>query len=116
MHKVIKKSKDIPWSANFIRSNKIKSWLQLADFELESDHSILYRPPFFNKRMYEKLNSLEQVGKYLFPVLGGVYVLMARAKVVPLTPIRLKWKQQLSGIRIRPITGHIARRPHSSVG
>lgn len=30
--------------------------------------------------------------------LGGVYMLMAKAKVIPLMPIKLHWKQQLSGV------------------
>ncbi len=102
--------KAIPWSANFIHFNKIKSWLQLADFEMEKHQSTLFRPPIQSQGLYQKLHFLEYIGNKCLPIFGGVYVLIARAKVIPLTPIRLKWKQQLSGIRISTtISGHTAR-------
>ena len=89
---------------------KVKTWLKLVDFDLEKHTSILYGPPINHKKTYQRLQLLEGVGRQCLPFLGGVYVLLARAKVVPLTPIRLKWKQQLSGIRITPpMPGHIAR-------
>jgi SAM-dependent methyltransferase len=100
---------EFPWSGNFIHAKKIKSWLHLADFEMEKQKNLLFRPPFNKQSIYQKLNFLEYVGHKCFPFLGGVYILLARAKVVPLTPIRLKWKQQLSGVRISTtMTGHIA--------
>lgn len=61
-------------------------------------------------KTFNKLHFLERIGSLICPVLGGAYVLVARAKVIPLTPIKLKWKQQLGDIRISStISGHIAR-------
>lgn len=98
------------WQANLIRPRKIMSWLSLADFAVEKLESILYTPPITRPNLFEKLHFLEKIGRYCFPKLGGVYMLVARAKVIPLTPIRLKWKQQLSGLRVpTPISGHTAR-------
>lgn len=110
LRRMLTHDKITPWNANFIPAGKIKSWLQLADFELEQHQSICFAPPFKKQSLYNRFQFLETLGKKVFPVSGGVYVLLARAKVVPLTPIRLTWKQQLNGIRISPsITGHIAR-------
>jgi SAM-dependent methyltransferase len=98
------------WKANLIRPRKVISWLGLADFEVEKLESILYTPPITKPGLFEKLQFLEKIGRYCFPKLGGVYILVARAKVIPLTPIRLKWKQQLSSIRVpTTISGHTAR-------
>ena len=109
LKKIFSKNKSAPWSAQFMHANKIKSWLHLADFEMEKQRHFLYRPPANNKSTFHQLRFIEQIGK-CFPMLGSVYVLLARAKVIPLTPIRLKWKQQLGGVRISTtITGHIAR-------
>jgi hypothetical protein len=95
---------------NFIHSYKIKAWLKLADFALEEQKYLLFRPPLNCQSFYKKLHFLENIGKKYFPILGGAYILFARAKVLPLTPIRMKWKQHLSGIRIpTTISGHIAR-------
>jgi hypothetical protein len=110
IRRALAKHKVAPWSGNFIHSRKVKSWLHLTDFEMENQNSLMFRPPTSHQGFYHKLHFLEQIGSKCFPIFGGVYVLLARAKVIPLTPIRLKWKQQLSGIRISTtISGHIAR-------
>ena len=99
-----------PWEGNFIHAGKIKSWLKLADFELEEQCSTLFSPPVKTPNVYKKFQFLEKIGHKWCPLFGGVYILLARAKVIPLTPIKLKWKQQLSSIRIpSTISGHIAR-------
>ena len=102
--------KTMPWSVNFIHSHTIKTWLKLADFALEKHASALFTPPINQAKLYRKLHFLERIGNTFFPVLGGSYLIVARAKVVPLTPIRLKWKQHLGGIRIpSTFSGHTAR-------
>lgn len=110
LRKLLAKNKITPWSGHFFHLNKIKNWLRLADFELEQQASALFRPPVSHQGLFEKMHFMENIGRICFPSLGGVYVLLARAKVIPLTPIRMKWKQQLSGIKISTtISGTIAR-------
>jgi len=109
IRKLFGKQKGMPWALNFLPTQKVKNWLQLADFAMEKHTSALFRPPVNHASLYKKFHFLEALGKKFFPVWGGVYVLVARAKVVPLTPIRMKWKQQLSGIRISTsMSGKIA--------
>jgi SAM-dependent methyltransferase len=109
MKKILKKNKEVPWSSRRIPANKIKNWLHLADFQLEKQKCFLFRPPINQKTIYGKLHFLEQFGKYCYPSFGSVYIVLARAKVAPLTPIRLKWKQELSTVSIpTSISGHIA--------
>ncbi len=97
-----------PWQADFIRTHQIKSWLRLADFEMEKQTSTLFRPPIRHLSTYKKFHFLEKIGNVCFPAYGGVYLLIARAKVIPLTPIRLQWKQQINSVRIsRTISGSI---------
>jgi SAM-dependent methyltransferase len=101
--------KEIPWSGHFFQPGQVRNWLKLADFEMEMQTSILFRPPLSHSHWYERLAVMEHAGKFLFNHLGGVYVLLARAKVIPLTPIKMKWTQQLSGIRIpSSVSGPIA--------
>lgn len=100
--------KHMPWGANFIHPQKIKNWLRLSDFALEKQQPTLFIPPINQQSIYRKLHFLEKLG---LPMLAGGYVIVARAKVIPLTPIRLKWKQKLNSIRISGVMpGHIARR------
>jgi len=105
-----KKNKITPWNSNFIRPSVIKKWLDLADFKLEHQSSALFRPPINHASLYHKFSFMEKFGKIFFPTSGGIYFLVARAKVIPLTPIKLKWKQRLTSIGIpTSIHGNIAR-------
>ncbi len=95
---------------SLIQRHHVKNWLKLAEFYLEKESSFLYRPPIESVGVYQKLAFLERIGGVLYPLLAGAYAVVARAKVIPLTPIRLQWKQNLSNIRISTtIPGNIAR-------
>lgn len=104
LRKFMSNQKNMPWSSSFIKPGAVKSWLKLHDFELMESHKTLYRPPVTHQKMYERLKFIEWIGSKCFPCFGGVYFLVARAKVVPLTPIKLRWQQKLSGMRL-PTTG-----------
>jgi SAM-dependent methyltransferase len=91
-----------PWIGKraCLSANLIKKWLALADFELLKQKALLFRPPLQHKKIFQKLKMMEWIGDKCYLPFGGAYVLMAKAKVVPLTPIRLYWKQQLAGIKL----------------
>jgi SAM-dependent methyltransferase len=93
------KNKNMPWQGNFLHPNTIKHWLTLADFELVKQDMLLFRPPIRHPAFYEKLKWLEWIGKKLYSPFGGVYVLTAQAKTIPLTPIKMHWKQKLSALQ-----------------
>jgi len=109
LRKMFSGKSSLPPVGSDINAGKIINWLKLADFALEQQTSLLFAPPINRPQLYQKLQFLEKVGKW-FPLLGGVYIIVARAKTIPLTPIRLKWKQQLGSIRISTTTlpGNIA--------
>lgn len=92
--------KNIPWSGNFIRAKTIKKWLELADFELTRQDMLMYRPPI-RHRIFEKLKFLEWIGTHLHLFSGGIFVITAKAKVIPLSPIKLRWKQTLPTFSVR---------------
>lgn len=98
--KFIKHNK-IPWSGNFIPASTLKKWLMLADFELIKQDTLLFRPPLeHHDGIYQKIKMIEWMGSKFWPPFGGVYMLMAKAKVTPLTPIKLHWKQELPGVPV----------------
>ncbi len=100
LRKLFTRNKHMPWSGTFIKPSMVKKWLGLSDFELIEQHKTLYRPPITQPHLFQRLKFLEWLGKKCFSPFGGVYFLLARAKVVPLTPIKLRWKQHLSGVQI----------------
>lgn len=100
LKKKLMRQQIVPFSGNFISKNKIIEWLNLADFELISQDMLLFRPPMKSHTFFQRLKFLEWLGKKCYKPFGGVYVLQARAKVIPLTPIKMHWKQELSGVQI----------------
>lgn len=97
LKKILVQRKGIPWSTSFIQLSTIKSWLGLADFELVKQDFILYGPPL---SCHSQFKFLDWLGHACFRSLGGVYILIAKAKVIPLNPIRLRWQQTFSNIRV----------------
>jgi len=104
---------DVPWVSSFNNAYHIKNWLRLSEFQIEDHTSLYFRPPVNSEKVFKGLEFLEYMGN-LMHFFGGLYCITARAKVIPLTPIRMKWKQQLGNIRISTtISGNIARQSES---
>ena len=109
LKKIILRNKQIPWSLPTLAPYTLKKWLLLADFRLKQQCSALFRPPVTHC-LYDKLIFMEALGRMCWPNCGGVYILLAQAKVLPLTPIRLRWKQHLHDLQLpSSVSGHIAR-------
>ena len=112
--KIISRKNNVPWVANFNQPHIVKNWLKIADCQVENHASTLLRPPIASKRAFDRLEFMECVNNFI-PYVGGVYCIVARAKTIPLTPIRMKWKQQLGSIRISTsYTGNIATHSEQS--
>jgi SAM-dependent methyltransferase len=107
LKQMLMKHKNMPWSGRFIQSGLVKKWLGFADFELVNHTMTLFRPPIKRKGLFKCLGCMEWLGRTCFVPFGGVYILVAQAKVIPLTPIKLKWQQKISGLSIPSI--NIAR-------
>ena len=100
LKKAMTRKKNTPWKNDFILARTVIKWLKLADFELVKQTYILHRPPVRNHSMYARFKIFDLLGQKIFQPLGGVYILVAKAKVVSLTPIRLRWKQTFSSVRV----------------
>jgi SAM-dependent methyltransferase len=83
---------EMPWSGRLISIPRIKDWLSLLDFEVEKTKCFFFSPPFRNQKILQKLMPLERLGCYCWPILGGLYVVVAKKRVVPLNPIKMQWR------------------------
>lgn len=81
-----------PWKGHYIGLTRIKDWLKLLDFEVVRLERFYFRPPFRSLKLLQKLEFMEQLGRFCWPWLGGVYLLVAKKRVVHLTPIKLQWR------------------------
>ena len=92
-----------PWCGRYIGVARLKDWLQLLNFEVCSDERFYFRPPLRNLGLLKKFACIERLGPYGWPRLGGVYLLTAKKRTAPLTPIKLRWRPEP-----RPVTTEIA--------
>ena len=70
-----------PRVGGFIGYWRLRDWLRLLGFEVDSGRFGCYRPPFSSARWLERWAWVEGVGERWWPVLGGVYFLSAVKRV-----------------------------------
>lgn len=84
--------KQPPWCGHFFTQFRLRDWLTLLGFDISSKKCFFYRPPVKNRNIMQRLTLLEKLGQKFWPFAGAGYVLVARKRVVTLTPIRQKWQ------------------------
>ena len=102
---------EMPWSGRLISIPRIKDWLSLLDFEVEKTKCFFFSPPLRNQNWLKKLLPLERFGRYCWPILGGLYIVVAKKRVIPLNPIKMHWRAKRNIIGagvVEPTT----RNPH----
>jgi len=93
LNKVIPhRRKQTPWNERFFSPMRVKDWLHLMGYEILSDQR------FLHSTLATKINDggiakyWRQFSTKYLPNLGSVYVIIAKKRVLPLTPIKPKWK------------------------
>ena len=82
-----------PWTGHFFSYNRLKDWFTLLDLEIVRHERCFYRPPLYNMRFMERLSFLEKLGGRCWSIFGGVYVIVVRKRVIPLTPVKDLWQK-----------------------
>jgi len=71
---------------------RIKDWLKLLQFEITQGSLLYYRPPFQNQTALDRTHLMDKMGDRWWPMMGAVYILVAKKRVEGMTPIRPRWK------------------------
>lgn len=83
-----------PWHGHFFSQTRIRDWLSLLNFEVIEHHRVLFRAPFKNEKWLRRWQFIERWGKRFWPLLGGVSVIVASKRSIPLTPVREEWRKR----------------------
>lgn len=81
-----------PWNGQFRSAFRIRDWLSLLGYDVTVSHSFFFRPPVRSEGVMRRLKLLELAGRRLWPFTGAVYLLVARKRMVTLTPIKPRWR------------------------
>jgi len=78
-----------PWNSHNYSVFKVRDWLSLLDFHVSGGMMLYYSPPIRNQRLREQFVFMENAGDRWWPMLGGVYLLIARKRDAGMTVIDL---------------------------
>ena len=85
--------KTYPWHGNFIGLTRLKDWLALLGFEIVTHKVCCHIPPFESAKWHQRFGAMDKVGKKYLTILGGVYFIVAKKRVVGMMPIKPNWKK-----------------------
>ena len=81
-----------PWCGSFRSLMRLNDWLALLGFDTIYSQTCFFRPPSQRSGIMDKLTFMESLGRRWCPILGGAYILVAKKRVVTLTPIKPRWR------------------------
>ena len=84
---------DYPWNGQFFTLSRIKDWLALLGLEFISGEMHCYEPPINNQKWLNRFTFMDKLGDQWWPMMGGVYFIVAKKRVVNMTLLKPNWKK-----------------------
>ncbi len=88
LKRISAKSKGYPWQGTFFSLLRIKDWLALLDFEIVEVKMACYALPFSNPSWLSRCHFMDKAGSSWWPMVGGVYFIVAKKRVLGMRVIR----------------------------
>lgn len=82
----------LPDAGDFIGPWRLRDWLRLLSFELESDRYGCYRPAMRTEKWLQRSAWLDRAGARWWPIFGAVYFVVAVKRVRGLRVLGPAWK------------------------
>lgn len=82
----------LPWNEHFFTPMRVKDWLHLMGFEILEDIRGLHTNLVGNVGQGAFAQQWQKFADNYLSPMGSVYVIVAKKRVLPLTPIKPKWK------------------------
>jgi SAM-dependent methyltransferase len=96
-----------PWDGHFFMPYRLKDWLSLLNYEVIEQRKIMYAPPVTKLMSASGDNGFERYGQRFWSCLGGVTMMVAAKRTIPVTPIKAKWQKRrlfMSPNLVKPLT------------
>lgn len=84
--------KKSPWNEHFFSPMRVKDWLHLMGYEILTDERCLHTSLSGKVSDHGLANMWRNFASDYLTSLGSVYVIIAKKRVLPLTPIKPKWQ------------------------
>lgn len=83
----------LPEAGEFIGHRRLRDWLRLLSFEVESARFGCYRPAVRSDRMLARFSWMDHAGARWWPAFGAVYFLVAVKRVRGMRLLGAAWKK-----------------------
>ena len=84
----------LPDAGEFIAYRRLRDWLRLLSFEVESSHFGCWRPAFTTEKWLNRCDWMDRAGERWWPIFGAVYFLVAVKKVRGVRLIGPAWRPE----------------------
>jgi len=81
-----------PWNERFFSPMRVKDWLHLMGYEIIADQRCLHHSLATSVGKGKLSGYWQSFANNYLTSLGSVYVIIAKKRVLPLTPIKPKWQ------------------------
>lgn len=83
--------REYPWNGKFIHLLRLKDWLALLGLEVVAGRMGCYVPPVRTDAWLGRSQFMDRAGDRWWPMLGGVYFLVAKKRVSGMRLIKPNW-------------------------
>jgi SAM-dependent methyltransferase len=104
----------LPEAGGFIGYWRLRDWLRLLSFEVESGRFGCYRPAVSRPAALERFAWMDKAGERWWPIFGAMYFLVAVKRVRGMRLLEPNWKTQKASAQAPAVIANQVRRPESS--
>ncbi len=101
----------LPEAGEFIGYWRLRDWLRLLNFEVESGQFGCYRPAVSSQKSLDRFAWMDKVGERWWPILGAMYFLVAVKRVRGMRLLEANWKTQAAPATAPAALANQVRRP-----
>lgn len=100
----------LPEAGELIGYRRLRDWLRLLNFEVESGKFGCYRPAVRSEKWLQRFSWMDKAGERYWPILGAVYFVVAVKRVPGMRMLSPNWR----GARVKANTPvSVANKAHS---
>jgi SAM-dependent methyltransferase len=81
-----------PWHGHFFTLSRIKDWLALLGLEFVSGQMNGYELPINDEKWLKRFAFMDKTGDKWWSMMGGIYFIVAKKRVVNMTLLKPNWK------------------------
>ena len=83
-----------PWRGKYLSAPKVRDWLLLLGFEVQSNQFGCYAPAVDSPEWLRRWKWLDHVGKRCWPVCGAVWIMHGLKRVQGVRLIQPNWREK----------------------